>query len=512
MNKEKLTNPDGVVLENDNNSITGKGIGNTYTFLEDKYLIEKLAHFVRERIPERVVHAKGAGAHGYFLCTNDMSNYTKACIFKKDKKTPVFVRFSTVGGELGSADTVRDPRGFAIKFYSEEGNYDIVGNNTPIFFIRDAMKFPDFIHTQKRNPKTHLKDPNMMWDFLSLTPESLHQVTILFSDRGTPMTYRHMHGFSSHAFMWYKNEKEYFWVKYHFLTNQGIKNWTDEESIKMAGENPDFATQDLYESIQNKHFPSWTLKVQILKPNELNKLNFDPFDVTKTWPHDLFPLIEVGQLILDKNPVDYFAEVEQAAFSPARFIPGVYSSPDKMLQGRLFAYEDAHRHRLGANYQQIPINSPKMTCPFSNQRDGFMTVNQNFEGKYHYSPSTLDNSFEVDENNNKVPNIEIDNFEKGRYSYELNDIDFEQPRILFEEVFDDQQRERLVSNMSKSLSGAMKKIQYRWVSICYRASKDYGNMLSNKLALNIEKVQELANCTQKERVEKTLSNESFNNL
>lgn len=503
---KKLTNPDGVIIENDNNSITGKGIGNTYTFLEDKYLIEKLAHFVRERIPERVVHAKGAGAHGYFKCTNDMSEFTKACIFKKGKETSVFVRFSTVGGELGSADSVRDPRGFAIKFYTEDGNYDMVGNNTPIFFIRDAMKFPDFIHTQKRNPVTHLKDPNMMWDFLSLTPESLHQVTILFSDRGTPMTYRHMHGFSSHAFMWYVNEEKYFWVKYHFKTNQGIKNWTDNESIEMAGKNPDFATQDLYESIEKGEFPSWTLYVQILDPKDIKKLDFDPFDVTKTWPYDICPLKEVGQLVLNKNPIDYFAEVEQAAFSPARFIPGISSSPDKMLQGRLFAYEDAHRYRLGTNYQQIPINMPKMTCPYSNQRDGSMTINNNYEGKYAYSPSTLENSFSVDNNYNKVPHPIFKDFEKGRFDYELSDIDFIQPGVLFDKVMNDDERERLISNMVLSLKDANINLQYRWVSICYKSSINYGSMLSKKLDLDINKVIELSKMSQKDRVNATLNN------
>lgn len=501
---KKLTNPDGVILENDDSSLTGKGIGNTYTFLEDKYLVEKLAHFVRERIPERVVHAKGAGAHGIFKCTHDMSKYTKACIFKENKETPVFVRFSTVGGEAGSADTVRDPRGFAVKFYSEEGNYDIVGNNTPIFFIRDAMKFPDFIHTQKRNPITHLKDPNMMWDFLTLTPESLHQVTILFSDRGTPKTYRHMHGFSSHAFMWYKNDKEYYWVKYHFKTNQGIKNWTDEESIEMAGKNPDFATQDLFEAIANDDFPSWTLYVQILDPKDIYKLEFDPFDVTKTWPYEICPLKEVGQLILNKNPIDYFAEVEQVAFSPARFIPGISSSPDKLLQGRLFAYEDAHRYRLGVNYQQIPVNSPKMTCPFSNQRDGNMTVNNNYGGKYAYSPSTLDNSFNVDENNNEVPHPIYNSFEKGRFKYQLSDIDFVQPAILFNKVMNQEEKDRLISNMSKSLKEANINLQYRWAAICYKASENYGKMLANKLELNIDKVAELSKLNQNDRINSTL--------
>lgn len=504
MPKKKLTNPDGVVIENDNNSITGNKRGKTYTFLEDKYLIEKLAHFVRERIPERVVHAKGAGAHGYFECTKEQTKYTKACLFNKvGKKTPLFIRFSTVGGEMGSADSARDPRGFAIKFYTEEGNYDLVGNNTPIFFIRDGMKFPDFIHTQKRNPKTHLKDPNMMWDFLSLTPESLHQTTILFSDRGTPMTYRHMHGFSSHAYMWYVDEKQYYWVRYHIKTEQGIKNWTDDESIKMAGENPDFATQDLYEAIEKGHFPSWKVYVQIMDPKDVDKFEYDPFDVTKVWYFDQYPLHEVGKIVLNKNPVDYFAEVEQAAFSPARFIPGIYSSPDKMLQARLFAYEDAHRYRLGTNYQQIPINAPKGVCPFSHQRDGSMTVNNNYEGEYHYSPNTLNKNLEID-TSNKIPNIDMDGVTKGRFENESSDQDLIQPAKLFDEVFSDEERERLIHNMSKSLSGAYEFLQYRWVTICYKASKNYGTMLAKSLNLDINKISELSKLSQDELVKKTI--------
>ncbi len=505
MNQTKIINHDGLVVENDNASITGKGIGNTYTFLEDKLLIEKLAHFVRERIPERIVHAKGAGAHGYFVCNNDMSQYTKAKMFQKDKKTPLFIRFSTVAGELGSSDSLRDPRGFAIKFYTEEGNYDMVGNNTPIFFVRDGMKFPDFIHSQKRHPKTHLRDPNMAWDFWSLTPESIHQVTILFSDRGTPMTYRHMHGFSSHAFMWYKNETDYVWVKYHFKTNQGIKNWTDDESIELSGKNPDFATQDLYDAIENGNFPSWTVYVQIMKPEEIYTTEYDPFDVTKVWSQKDYPLIEIGTMVLDKNPKDYFAEVEQSAFSPARFIPGISASPDKMLQARLFAYEDAHRYRLGVNYQQIPINSPKNACPFSTQRDGFMTVDGNSEGKINYTPSSLNDSLYSD-NVDTVPRITINNMQKGRHDYELNDVDFKQAGDLFDRVLNDIEKEHLIYNMSNSLKQADINIQYRWTSLCYKASKIYGSMLAKKLNLDVNRVIELSNMSKEERVKNTVQN------
>lgn len=503
-NKKTLTNPDGNVIENDLASITGNSIGNTYTFLEDKYLVEKLAHFVRERIPERVVHAKGAGAYGYFVCTKNMSQYTKAKLFSKvGKKTDLFIRFSTVGGEAGSADSARDPRGFAIKFYTEDGNYDLVGNNTPIFFIRDGIKFPDFIHTQKRDPKTNLKDPNMFWDFLSLNPETLHQTTILMSDRGTPVGYRNMHGFSSHAFMWYVNEHQYYWVKYHIKSNQGIKNWINESSIRMAGENPDYATQDLYESIERGEFPSWNVYVQIMDPKDVEHFEYDPFDVTKVWYHNEYPLHEIGKIVLDRNPKDYFAEVEQAAFSPARFIPGIYSSPDKMLQARLFSYEDAQRYRLGVNYQQIPINTPKATCPFSNQRNGFMTVNGNYDGAPNYYPSTLKGSAIVDDTN-KIPQIDLTNVVKGRFAYELNDYDFVQPGLLFDKVLDQQKQERLIHNTASTLKNADINIQYRWASICYKASVNYGEMLANKLGLDIDKVIELSEMTQEDRVKNTI--------
>lgn len=506
MNKEnkKLTNPDGLVLENDLASITGNTRGKTYTFLEDKYLVDKLAHFVRERIPERVVHAKGAGAYGYFECTNDMSKYTKAKMFGLvGKKTDLFIRFSTVGGEAGSADSARDPRGFAIKFYTEEGNYDLVGNNTPIFFIRDGIKFPDFIHTQKRNPVTHLKDPNMFWDFLSLTPESLHQVTILMSDRGTPATYRNMNGYGSHTFMWYINEHEYFWVKYHIKTRQGIKNWVNESSIAMAGKNPDFATEDLYNAIKNNDFPKWDVYIQIMHPNDVDKFEYDPFDVTKVWYQKDYPLIKVGEITLNKNPENYFAEVEQAAFSPARFIPGIAASPDKMLQARLFSYEDAQRYRLGVNYNQIPVNTPKHSCPYSTFRDGHMTVNGNYKDMPNYFPSSLNKAAIVDDSN-KIPQISLEGATKGRFAYQLEDVDFVQPRKLFEEVLDDEKRARLVHNTCSTLKDADINIQYRWTAICNKASKLYGSMIANTLGLDINRVNELSNMSIEDRNKNTI--------
>ncbi|GIQ62298.1 hypothetical protein PACILC2_08660 [Paenibacillus cisolokensis] len=324
----KLTTSWGAPVGDNQNSMTAGSRGPT--LIQDVHLLEKLAHFNRERVPERVVHAKGAGAHGYFEVTNDVTAYTKAAFLSEvGKRTPVFVRFSTVAGESGSADTVRDPRGFAVKFYTEEGNYDLVGNNTPVFFIRDAIKFPDFIHTQKRHPQTHLKNPNAVWDIWSLSPESLHQVTILMSDRGIPATYRHMHGYGSHTFKWVNAKGEAVWVKYHFRTEQGIKNLTEEVARQIAGENPDYHTEDLFNAIAAGDYPAWRLYVQIMPLEDADTYRFDPFDVTKVWSQKDYPLIEVGRMVLNRNPENYFAEVEQATFSPGTLVPGIDVSPDK---------------------------------------------------------------------------------------------------------------------------------------------------------------------------------------
>jgi len=330
--------------------------------LQDHVLIDELAHFDRERIPERVVHAKGAGAFGYFEVTHDISKYCKAAVFGQvGKQTPIAVRFSTVGGESGSADTARDPRGFAVKFYTEEGNWDLVGNNTPIFFIRDPILFPSFIHTQKRNPQTHLKDPDAFWDFITLRPESSHQVSFLFSDRGTPQGYRHMNGYGSHTFKMVNAQDDPVYVKFHYKTNQGIKCFDRQQADNMSRDDPDFAIRDLYNAIAEGDFPSYTMFIQVMTFQEAEQFPFNPFDLTKVWSHADFPLIPVGKLVLNKNPKNYFAEVEQLAFSPAHLVPGIEPSPDKMLQGRLFSYSDTHRHRLGANYLQIPVNCPYRT-------------------------------------------------------------------------------------------------------------------------------------------------------
>lgn len=497
--KTELTTAQGIPVGSDQSSITtGKKEG--YTLMQDFHLTEKLAHFNRERIPERVVHAKGAGAHGYFEVTNDLSKYTKAALFSEvGKKTDVFLRFSTVGGERGSSDSARDPRGFAVKFYTEQGNYDIVGNNTPIFFVRDAIKFPDFIHTQKRNPQTNLHDPNMFWDFLSLTPESVHQTTILFSDRGTPKDYRHMDGHSSHTFMWYNDKKEYVWVKYHFKSKLGFKTMTAKEAEVMSGSNPDHATQDLFDSIAKGDFPEWDVYVQIMTPEQAKTYKFDPFDITKVWYHKDFPLIPLGKMVLNKNPENFHAEVEQAAFSPANMVPGIAASPDKLLQGRLFAYGDAHRWRLGANNHMIPVNSPK--CPFHmNQRDGMMAVDGNGGNKPNYFPTSFEN---VTTNMAyEAPDIDIQ-ASIGRHDRPVEDVDFVQAGELFDRVMDEQAKQNTVSNIAGHLSGADKRLQYRQTAIFYKASGDYGTRVANALKLDIGKVKELAAMTQEDRVKAT---------
>jgi len=496
---QRLTTGFGMPVDNDQNSVTAGPQGPV--LIQDVHLIEKLAHFDRERIPERVVHAKGAGAYGYFEVTGDVTKYTRADFLSQiGKKTEVFLRFSTVGGEKGSADSERDPRGFAIKFYTEEGNYDMVGNNTPVFFIRDPIKFPDFIHTQKRNPATNLKDPDMFWDFLSLTPESIHQVTILFSDRGTPRTYRHMNGYSSHTYMWYNKKGEHFWVQLHFKTEQGIQNFTGEEAEKMRGIDPDCATRDLYEAIDRGEFPSWRLEVQVMTPEQAKDYRFDPFDITKVWPHADFPPIPVGRLVLNRNPQNYFADVEQAAFSPGNFVPGVGPSPDKMLQGRLFSYHDTHRHRLGPNYHLLAVNAPKAAPMNSYQRDGAMRLDNNGGGGPNYWP----NSFGGPSPDSGVapPPIDVMGM-AARHAYQLGDIDFVQAGDLYRKVMSAKDRSHLIGNIVSHLKGAQKRLQLRQTALFYKADADYGEKVAKGLGIDIEQVRKLAQMTQDERVKAT---------
>lgn len=478
-NKTRLTTSWGAPVGDNQNSMTAGSRGPT--LIQDVHLLEKLAHFNRERVPERVVHAKGAGAHGYFEVTNDLSKYTKAAFLSKvGKQTPMFIRFSTVAGELGSADTVRDPRGFAVKFYTEEGNYDLVGNNTPVFFIRDAIKFPDFIHTQKRDPKTHLKNPTAVWDFWSHSPESLHQVSILMSDRGIPATLRHMHGFGSHTFKWVNEKGEGVWVKYHFKTEQGIKNLAPDVAAKIAGENPDYHTEDLFNAIEQGDFPAWKLYVQIMPLEDANTYRFDPFDVTKVWSQKDYPLIEAGRMVLNKNPENYFAEVEQATFSPGSFVPGIEASPDKMLQGRLFAYSDAHRYRVGANHTLLPINRPKSEVN-NYQRDGQMRSDNNGGGSVYYEPNSFNGPAETEEN--KTTPYTVTGMADS-VAYDHHDH-YTQAGDLYRLMSEDE-RSRLVETIVGAMKPvALEEIKHRQIMHFYKADPEYGKRIADGLGIEI---------------------------
>ena len=479
-----LTTSQGAPVPDNQNSLTAGVRGPV--LLQDHQLIEKLASFARERLPERVVHAKGAGALGYFEATADMSTYTKAHIFGQvGRRTPTLARFSTVGGEKGSADADRDPRGFAVKFYSQEGNYDIVGNNTPVFFIRDPFKFPDLIHTHKRNPQSNLKDHNAFWDFFSHSPESTHQVTVLFSDRGVPATFRHMHGFGSHTFKWVNDKGEACWIKYHFKTETGIKNLTAEESTRLAGSDPDHATRDLFEHLKNGHVAAWKAYVQIMPFADAETYRIDPFDVTKVWLYQDYPLIPIGRLVLDRNPQNFFAEIEQAAFSPSNFVPGIEASPDKVLQGRLFSYPDAHRYRLGTNFQQLPVNQPKV--PVNNyQRDGLMRVDGNGGAAVNYEPNSYGGPAQVPSAREKPISL---NGPADRTPYPRSGMadDFEQAGMLWRVMKPDEQA-RLVANIAGHLGGATKEIQQRQLLHFLKADSNYGTKVAQALGLMIPKI------------------------
>lgn len=449
--------------------------------LQDFTLIDHIAHFDRERIPERVVHAKGAGGFGYFEVT-DTSVITQICkadMFSEvGKKTPISIRFSTVGGESGSADTARDPRGFAIKFYSQEGNWDMVGNNTPIFFLRDPILFPSFIHTQKRNPATHLGDPDMFWDFISLRPETVHQVSFLFSDRGTPDGYRHMNGYGSHTFKNVNAKGEAVYVKYHFKTDQGIANLDPKDADELASSDPDYAIRDLFNAIADGNYPSWTMYVQVMTYEQAKASPFNPFDLTKVWPHSEYPLQEVGRIVLNRNPENYFAEVEQLAFSPSHMIPGIEPSPDKMLQARLFSYPDTHRHRLGANYQQIPVNMPLKANNY--QRDGPMTVTDNGGGGPNYFP----NSFygpKVDTSGASTMHSDslTGDVERVETGHEDN---FTQCGHFYRNVLSAEERDRLTSNIAGHMVNASEGIRIRAISNFAAADADYGRIIAEKIA------------------------------
>jgi catalase len=468
----KITTASGIPVTDNQNSLTAGPRGPV--LLQDFHLIEKLQHFNRERIPERVVHAKGSGAYGTFTVTHDITKYSKAKLFAEvGKQTETFLRFSTVGGEKGSADTERDPRGFAVRFYTEEGNWDLVGNNTPVFFIKDGIKFPDFIHTQKRDPQTNLKSPTAMFDFWSRTPESLHQVTTLFSSRGTPDGYRHMHGFGSHTYSLINAAGERVYVKWHFLTQQGIKNLSADEATRIAGTDPDYAQRDLFNAIAQGDFPRWDVKVQVATEAELAaweaRIGWNPFDLTKVWPHADFPLLQVGVLELNRNPVNYHAEVEQAALSPSNVVPGMGYSPDKMLQARLFAYHDAQLYRVGTNHQHLPVNAPR--CPFHNhQRDGAM-AGANGGAAVNYDPVQAQGSNPHGMGHGEPP-LALDGT-AGRYDGRGKEDDYTQAGDLFRLMPADEQQ-ALFNNIAGPLSQVSAEIIARQLAHFDQADAAYG--------------------------------------
>ena len=465
-----LTTATGTPIGDNQNSMTAGKRGPT--LLQDTWLLEKLAHFDRERIPERVVHAKGSAAYGELTITNDITQYSKADLFSQiGKKTKVFLRFSTVAGERGAADAERDVRGFALKLYTQEGNWDIVGNNTPVFFIKDAMKFPDFIHSQKRDPKTNLRSNVAAWDFWSLHPESLHQVTILMSDRGIPRSYREMHGFGSHTYSFINAKGERFWVKFHFKSLQGIANLTNKEASNIIANDRESHQRDLFENIEKGNFPKWRFCVQIMPEAEAINYKVNPFDLTKTWSHKDYPLIEVGILELNKNPQNYFAEVEQAAFNPANIVPGVGYSPDKMLQGRLFSYGDTQSYRLGINHTQLPVNAP--INPVNNtHRDGFMQMGS-FGGDRNYNPSYYNDYTESAEANE--PPLHIAESEiMARYNHRKYEEDhFSQAGDLYR-LMSDEQKEVLCQNIKEAMDGVPVEIKKRQIEHFKKADAQYG--------------------------------------
>ncbi|MPB47365.1 catalase [Campylobacter lari] len=473
---KKLTNDFGNIIADNQNSLSAGAKGPL--LMQDYILLEKLAHQNRERIPERTVHAKGSGAYGELRITKDISQYTKAKVLQLGENTPLFIRFSTVAGEAGAADAERDVRGFAIKFYTKEGNWDLVGNNTPTFFIRDAYKFPDFIHTQKRDPRTHLRSNNAAWDFWSLCPESLHQVTILMSDRGIPANYRHMHGFGSHTYSLINDKNERFWVKFHFKTKQGIKNLTNEEAANLIANDRESHQRDLYEAIEKGDFPKWTFQIQILKEDEVEKLGFNPFDLTKVWPHSIVPLIEVGELVLNKNVQNYFNEVEQAAFSPSNIVPGIGFSPDKMLQARIFSYPDAHRYRIGTNYHLLPVNRAKSEVNTYNVA-GAMNFDTYKNGAAYYEPNSYDDSPKEDKSYLE-PDLALEGSAQ-RYA-PLDDDFYTQPKALFD-IMNQDQKEQLFKNIAASMSGVDEKIIARALSHFEKISSEYANGVKKTLKM-----------------------------
>ena len=481
--KDKLTSNNGAPVADNQNVLTAGPRGPL--LMQDVWFLEKLAHFDREVIPERRMHAKGSGAYGTFTVTHDISKYTKAKMFSEvGKKTDMFVRFSTVAGERGAADAERDIRGFAMKFYTEEGNWDLVGNNTPVFFLKDPLKFPDLNHAVKRDPKTNLRSAKNNWDYWTSLPESLHQVTITMSDRGIPVSYRNMNGYGSHTYSFISPDNERFWVKFHFKTQQGIKNLTDQEAETLVGKDRESHQRDLFDNIEKGEFPKWNMQIQIVPEKEAANFSFNPFDLTKVWPHSEYPLIDVGVFELNKNPENYFAEVEQAAFNPTSIVPGIGFSPDKMLQGRLFSYGDAQRYRLGVNHHLIPVNKPR--CPFhSFHRDGSMRVDGNHGGTLGYEPNSYGEWQEQPEF--KEPPLSLEGAADHWNHREDSDDYYTQPGNLFR-LMSSEQQEALFGNTARAMGDAPKNIKLRHIGNCMKADPAYGKGVAQAMGIDQEDV------------------------
>ncbi|MGG7072967.1 catalase [Campylobacter sp. 9BO] len=474
---KQLTTTSGNPIADNQNSLTAGARGPV--LMQDYQLIEKLAHQNRERIPERAVHAKGSAAYGELEITNDISQYTKAKVLSKGEKTKLILRFSTVAGEAGAADAERDVRGFAIKFYTREGNWDLVGNNTPVFFLRDPYKFPDFIHTQKRDPRTHLRSANAAWDFWSLSPETLHQVTILMSDRGIPASYRHMHGFGSHTYSLINEKGERFYVKFHFKTRQGIKNLTNEEAGKIIANDRESHQRDLYENIKKGNFPKWDFKIQVMSEAQAASINFNPFDLTKTWSHKEFPLIDVGVMTLNENPKNYFNEVEQAAFSPSNIVPGIGFSPDKMLQARIFSYPDAQRYRIGTHYAQLKVNAPKSEVNTYVVGGSLNNGMYDMPANAYYEPNSYGGHAE-----NKTflePDLAVGSVAQ-RFNHREDEDYYSQPRALFN-LMNAEQKEALFNNLAASMQGVERFIIDRTLGHFEKICPEYANGVKKALKI-----------------------------
>ena len=474
--KKTMTTTGGNPIADNQNSLTAGERGPV--LLQDYQLIQKLAHQNRERIPERVVHAKGSGAFGVLEITEDISKYTKAKVLQKGEKTKLLLRFSTVAGERGAADAERDVRGFALKFYTKEGNWDLVGNNTPVFFVRDAYKFPDFIHTQKRDPQTNLRSNTAMWDFWSLSPESLHQVTILMSDRGLPKSYRNVNGYGSHTYSLINSKNERFWVKFHFKTLQGIETLTNKEAEAIVGKDRESNQRDLFENIEKGNFPKWSFEIQIMSEEEAKKCSFNPFDLTKVWPHGDYPMIKVGTMTLNENPKNYFQQVEQASFSPSNIVPGISYSPDKMLQARIFSYPDAQRYRVGTHYEMLPVNRPIVEVNTYNL-DGSMNFDIKEPTKAFYEPNSFDGA--VEDKSYLEPDLAVGDIAK-RYDHRVGNDDFSQPRALFL-LMSNSQKEQLFSNIKDAMAGVPRDIVDRQIALFEKVHPDYAAGVKKALGI-----------------------------